>query len=115
MIVDYIDSQRESHGVEPICSVLAEAGVPIASSTYYAHKATPVSAAMLEEAHLVNSLVTLWHANWGVYGWRVRGSRGRSARWGRGGSGRRIGRCGRRCVRRVGLSRRGLCSGSSGV
>ena len=58
MIVDYIDSQRESHGVEPICSVLAEAGVPIASSTYYAHKATPVSAAMLEEAHLVPGSVT---------------------------------------------------------
>jgi hypothetical protein len=33
---------------------------------------------------------------------------------GRGGSGRRTGRCGRRCGRRVGLSPRGLCSGSSG-
>jgi putative transposase len=33
---------------------------------------------------------------------------------GRGGSGRRTGRCGRRCVRRVGLSPRALCSGSSG-
>jgi putative transposase len=33
---------------------------------------------------------------------------------GRGGSGRRTARCGRRCVRRVGLSRRALCSGSSG-
>jgi putative transposase len=34
---------------------------------------------------------------------------------GRGGSGLRIGRCGRRCVRRVGLSPRALCSGSSGI
>jgi putative transposase len=33
---------------------------------------------------------------------------------GRAGSGRRTGRCGRRCVRRVGLSPRALCSGSSG-
>jgi hypothetical protein len=33
---------------------------------------------------------------------------------GRGGNGRRTGRCGRRCVRRVGLSLRALCSGSSG-
>jgi putative transposase len=33
---------------------------------------------------------------------------------GRGGSGPRTGRCGRRCVRRVGLSPRALCSGSSG-
>ncbi|MEV1000044.1 IS3 family transposase [Nonomuraea sp. NPDC050202] len=34
---------------------------------------------------------------------------------GRGGSGRRTGRCGRRCVRRVGLSPRAPCSGTSGV
>jgi hypothetical protein len=34
---------------------------------------------------------------------------------GRGGSGRRTGRCGRRCVRRVDLSLRALCSGSSGA
>jgi transposase InsO family protein len=33
---------------------------------------------------------------------------------GRAGSGRRTGRCGRRCARRVGLSPRALCSGSSG-
>ncbi len=33
---------------------------------------------------------------------------------GRGGSGRRTGRCGRRCGHRVGLSPRALCSGSSG-
>ena len=32
----------------------------------------------------------------------------------RGGSGRRIGRCGRRCVHRAGRSRRVRCSGSSG-
>ncbi|GAB2836495.1 hypothetical protein GCM10022221_39550 [Actinocorallia aurea] len=42
-------------------------------------------------------------------------ARGRSwCRRARGGNGRRIGRCGQRCVRRVGLSRRGRCSGSSG-
>jgi transposase InsO family protein len=35
-------------------------------------------------------------------------------RKGRGDSGRRTGRCGRRCVRRVGLNRRALCSESSG-
>ncbi|MEV4179665.1 IS3 family transposase [Nonomuraea sp. NPDC049709] len=34
---------------------------------------------------------------------------------GRGGSGRRTGRCGHRCVRRVGLSPRAPCSGTSGV
>lgn len=70
MIVEYIDSYRESLGVEPICTVLAEAGVPIAPSTYYAHKAVPVSPAALEEAYLVDALVSLWRANWGVYGVR---------------------------------------------
>lgn len=70
MIVDYIDSQRESMGVEPICTVLTEAGVPIAPSTYYAHRAAPVSSAALEQAYLVDALVDLWQANWSVYGAR---------------------------------------------
>ena len=70
MIVDYIDSQRSVHGVEPVCAVLAEAGLRIAPSTYYARKQTPVSDAVLEEAYLVNALVTLWEENWGVYGAR---------------------------------------------
>jgi hypothetical protein len=33
-MVAFIDDDREGYGVEPICSVL-----PIAASTYYAHKA----------------------------------------------------------------------------
>ncbi|GAA2168095.1 hypothetical protein GCM10009826_46680 [Humibacillus xanthopallidus] len=61
---------RERFGVEPICAVLSEHGVKIAPSTYYAHKAAPVSDAALEEAYLVNALVTLWQENWGVYGVR---------------------------------------------
>ena len=70
MIVAYIDSYRSRFGVEPICAVLTEHGLPIAPSTYYAHRACPVSRAALEEAYLVNALVTLHHANWGVYGAR---------------------------------------------
>ena len=46
---------------------------------------------------------------------RVRGSRGRSGRWGRVGSGRRIGRCGRQCAHRDDLSRRGRWSVRSGA
>jgi putative transposase len=68
VIVEYIDSQRGVHGVEPICAVLAEAGVQIAPSTCWARKVTPVTDAELEEAYLVNALVTIWRANWGVYG-----------------------------------------------
>jgi putative transposase len=52
------------------------------------------------------------HLDDGGVGWAGRSSRSR--RWVRGGSGRRIGRCGRRCVRRVGRSRLVRCSGRSG-
>jgi putative transposase len=44
VVVDYIDTHRgrvvegRPLGVEPICAVLHEAGVPIAPSTYYATK-----------------------------------------------------------------------------
>ena len=70
MIVAYIDTYRGRFGVEPICAVLSEHGIPIAPSTYYARKVAPVTAAMLEEAYLVNAQVTLHRENWGVYGVR---------------------------------------------
>src|SRR5699024_2652829 len=68
VIVAYIDTYRDRFGVEPICAVLSEHGITIAPSTYYAHKAEPVSLAVLEEAYLVNALVRLHRQNWGVYG-----------------------------------------------
>jgi putative transposase len=55
------------------------------------------------------------HLDHGGVGWDDRGSRRSRRRPGRVGSGLRIGRCGRRCARRAGPSRRELCSGSSGV
>lgn len=70
MIVAYIDSHRERFGVEPICAELSTAGVTIAPSTYHAHKAAPVSPAVLEDAYTANALYTLWAENWGVYGAR---------------------------------------------
>jgi len=70
VIIAYIDSHRERFGVEPICAVLSEHGMKIAPSTYYAHKACPVSQAALSEAYLVNALVSLHRQNWGVYGVR---------------------------------------------
>ncbi|MFC4126996.1 DDE-type integrase/transposase/recombinase [Nocardia rhizosphaerae] len=53
----------------------------------------------------------------GVAQWRRRTGSRRRARFPKGldGSGARIGRCGPRCARLVGLSPRGRCSGSSGV
>lgn len=55
------------------------------------------------------------HLDDGGVWWRVRGSRGRSVRRVRGGSGQRTGRCGRRCGRRAARNRRVLCSVTSGV
>jgi putative transposase len=55
------------------------------------------------------------HLDHGGVGWDDRGSRCRRRRPGRGGSGPRIGRCGRRCARQAAQSRRELCNGSSGA
>src|SRR5215203_5108036 len=70
MIVDYIDSHRERFGVEPVCAVLAEAGISIAPSTYYARSKTPLTDVELGEAYLANQLRSLWQNNWGAYGAR---------------------------------------------
>ena len=43
----YIDEHRGRFGVEPICTVLCEHDITIAPSTYYAHKAVPVTDAAL--------------------------------------------------------------------
>jgi transposase InsO family protein len=70
VIVAYIDAHRDRFGVEPICAVLSEHGVTIAPSTYYARLQQRVTDAELAEAYLVNVLVDLHRANWGVYGVR---------------------------------------------
>lgn len=70
MIIAYIDAYRGRFGVEPICTVLTEHGIQIAPSTYYARKHCPVTVADWDQAHLVNQLVDLHRANWGVYGIR---------------------------------------------
>ena len=48
----FIDEVREEFGVEPICRVLTEHGVPIAPSTFYAAKARPPSARAIRDAGL---------------------------------------------------------------
>ena len=70
MIVDYIDSHRESFGVEPICAVLAEAGIVIAPSTFYARRQARLTDTEMDDAYLANQLRSLWQHNWGVYGAR---------------------------------------------
>lgn len=75
MIVGYIDGHRARFGVEPICRVLSAHGITIAPSTYYAAVKTPVSAADLADAYLVNALVDLFRVNRSVYGVRKLGTR----------------------------------------
>src|SRR5215203_5031540 len=70
MIVDYIDSHRESFGVEPVCAVLAEAGIVIAPSTFYARRQARLTDTEMDDAYLANQLRSLWQDNWGVYGAR---------------------------------------------
>jgi putative transposase len=68
--VAYIDSHRESFGVEPICEVLA-----IAPSTYYASKSRPPCARKLRDGELKVDIERVYVNNRRVYGprkvWRA--------------------------------------------
>ncbi len=70
MIVRYLDDHADRFGVAPICRVLSEHGLPIAPSTYYAHRACPVTQAELTDAYAANALLDCFRANRGVYGIR---------------------------------------------
>lgn len=68
MTVAYIDEYRDRFGVEPICRVLSAHDVPIAPSTYYAHRVAPVSQAAWDDAHRANTALGVWRANRSLYG-----------------------------------------------
>ena len=59
----YIDAFRHRLGVEPICRVLSEHDMAIAPSTYYAHRAAPVTQADWDDAHMANAALEVWRAN----------------------------------------------------
>ncbi len=66
----FIDEHRDAYGVEPICSVL-----PIAPSTYYAHKARQADPSRLSgrakrDAALMVEIERVWNENRQVYGAR---------------------------------------------
>jgi transposase InsO family protein len=48
--------------------VLSAHDVPIAPSTYYAHRACPVTQSDWDDAQMANTALAVWHANRGVYG-----------------------------------------------
>ena len=69
-MVRFIDDHRAEYGVEPICKVL-----PIAPSTYYAHKAcetdpTKRSARAQRDEKLCVEIKRVWDENYQVYGVR---------------------------------------------
>lgn len=69
-MVAFIDDHREEYGVEPICAVL-----PIAPSTYYAHKAREADpdlrpARAQRDEELRPEIQRVWKENFQVYGVR---------------------------------------------
>ena len=63
-----MDAHRDRFGVEPICAVLAEHGVGIAPSTYYAARRRPPSARAVRDAELKAQIARVHADNYGVYG-----------------------------------------------
>ena len=69
-MVAFIDTHREHYGVEPMCELL-----PIAPSTYYAHKARKRDpsrhcARFHSDEALKPEIERVWHENLQVYGAR---------------------------------------------
>ena len=52
MKVEFVDSQREQHGVQPVLRALEGTPAQIAPSTYYAAKTRPVSARAVRDGEL---------------------------------------------------------------
>jgi hypothetical protein len=70
LVVAFIEGHKARFGVEPICRVLSEHGVPIAPSTYYAAGHRPVSALRRRDVELTELIRTVHAGNYGVYGYR---------------------------------------------
>lgn len=66
----FIDDHKHEHGVEPICSTLAEAGYQIAPSSYYARKSRKPSPRSQSDAVWDERITTVHADNRGVYGVR---------------------------------------------
>jgi transposase InsO family protein len=67
-MVAYIDQHVDRYGVEPICAQL-----PIAPSTYYAHKARQADVMLRSDrsrrdAHLEIEIIRVWNENFRAYG-----------------------------------------------
>jgi putative transposase len=70
MKVEFVDSQREEHGVQPVLQALEGTPAQIAPSTYYAAKTRPVSARAVRDGELSEMIEQVHADNYGVYGAR---------------------------------------------
>ena len=75
--MDFIRGHRDHRedgglrwGVEPICAVLSQHGLPIAPSTYYEHVAKQPTGRDRRDAALINQIRRVHADNYGVYGAR---------------------------------------------
>ncbi|BCJ59612.1 putative transposase for insertion sequence element IS986/IS6110 [Micromonospora endophytica] len=70
MKVDFVDSQKAEHGVQPVLQALQDTPAAIAPSTYYAAKTRPASARSRRDEELTAVIEQVHAENYGVYGAR---------------------------------------------
>lgn len=70
MKVEFVDSQREEHGVQPVLKALEQTPAEIAPSTYYAAKSRPESARAARDQELTEKIKRVHKDNYDVYGAR---------------------------------------------
>jgi len=70
MKVEFVDSQREQHGVQPVLQALEDTPAQIAPSTHYAAKTRPASARSRRDGELTAMIKQIHAENYGVYGAR---------------------------------------------
>jgi len=70
MRVEFVDSQRKEHGVQPVLEALKQTPAQIAPSTYYAAKTRPQSARAAQDRELVEKIRLVHADNYSVYGAR---------------------------------------------
>lgn len=70
MRVEFVDSQREQHGVQPVLRALEGTPAEIAPSTYYAARTRPESARAASDRVLAEKIEQVHEVNYGVYGAR---------------------------------------------
>jgi putative transposase len=70
MKVEFVDSQRKEHGVQPVLRALEGTPVEIAPSTYYAAKARPESARAASDRVLAEKIEQVHEDNYSIYGAR---------------------------------------------